>query len=38
MIMKLKIFVAVVVLAILGGAVPSNGMTAAPIDNDGARR
>jgi hypothetical protein len=38
MIMKLKIQAAVVVLAILGGAVPSNGMTAASIDNDGARR
>jgi hypothetical protein len=38
MIMKLNILVAVVVLAILGGGVPSNGMTAAPIDSDGARR
>ena len=38
MTMKLKILVAVVVLAILGGAVPSNDMIAAPLDKDGARR
>jgi hypothetical protein len=36
--MKLKIRVAVVVLGILGGAVPSNDMIAAPLDKDGARR